>query len=491
MNKINSIFTIPSKKLSILISTASLFLLLFLAVFAVQGTALAASNTCVQAGSTTLTAAMVISSSQTISGTTLNATGCDIGIYVSPGTSGVTINGVTVTGANQHGILVQDATNVTIEHSLVTGNGVASAVCPASGPSPAGCIPENKPVELVGTSNSMVIDNVVSHNSADGGIGIADDGPQNPGAPLGVAGASRPATNDKVIGNTIDDNTQGCGIVIAGYNAGMGTNDIWAVNNTIIGQAPGTPITSSTGPYIGQIVVATDGPGITITNTWVTGNSLDGAFLPGIVVHANVFGDKILNTVIKNNVIANPGFYPGPPPGAPGYDPDTPGATDGTAGISLVAEFPPFSGPGTYPIISNTLVASDTILNSTIGVWMCNNNDTVITGLQGNPSIAAASCNVPGITSPQILVNTTNSQGAPISGIYTTLWLGGTIVQSCFSPCSFAVQTGQTYRVQVDNFGSDIFSNWSDGSGTTTSWGGYHDVSVPNQATTISLTAIY
>jgi parallel beta-helix repeat protein len=463
-----------------------------LTVLAISGpSAVAAPTTCVAAGSTTLTAAMVVSSSQVISGTTINAAGCDIGIYVSPGISGVTISGVTVTGAGQHGIFVQDANQITIENNLITGNGVATRVCPPSGTPPPGCIPENKAIQLVGTSNSVIMSNDVTNNSGDGGIGIADDGPQNPGAPMGVAGASLQATNDKVVGNTIDDNTHGCGVVVAGYNTGVGTNDVWVVNNTITGQAPGTPITSPNGPFIGQIVVATDGPGITVTNTWVTGNTLNGAFLPGIVVHANVFGDQILNTTIKDNVIANPGFYPGPPPGAPGYDPNIPGATDGTVGISLVAEFPPFSGPGTYPIISNTLVASDTVLNSNIGVWMCNNNDTVITNLQGNPSTPTASCQVPGITSSQILVNTTSTDGTPIAGLYTTLWQDGTMVQSCFSPCSFAVQNGQTYRVAIDNYASYVFGHWSDGTSNTTPWGGYHDLTVPSAVSTISLTAIY
>jgi hypothetical protein len=98
---------------------------------------------------------------------------------------------------------------------------------------------------------------------------------------------------------------------------------------------------------------------------------------------------------------------------------------------------------------------------------------------------------VPGITASQISVNTTNSQGAPISGLYTTLWQNGAQVQSCFSPCAFTVQSGQTYRVAVDNFGSYTFSQWSDGTTTATPWGGYHDVTVPSTVTTTSLTAIY
>src|SRR5712691_13542482 len=78
------------------------------------------ASVCVPAGGTGLTASMVASSHQKIRGTTINAAGCDVGIYVGPGTTDVKIIGVTVTGANDHAIFVQDASRITIEHSLVT-----------------------------------------------------------------------------------------------------------------------------------------------------------------------------------------------------------------------------------------------------------------------------------------------------------------------------------------------------------------------------------
>jgi hypothetical protein len=463
--------------------------LLFAAALAVQAPGAFASASCSPAGSTTLTAAWVVSSSQVISGQTVDATGCDIGIYVSPGTSGVTIKGVTVTGAGQHAIFVQDSNNIWIANNLITGNGAGARPCFPK--TTTGCIPDVKPIDLSGTSDSVVINNVITHN-AHGGIGITDDGRQNPGAPGNVSGADLPATNIKVIGNTINDNAGDCGIVVAGYNAGMRTNDIWVVNNTIIGQAPGTPIVDPHGPYIGQIVVAGDGPWVAMNNTWVTGNNLDGAILPGIVVHANVFGDEISNTVIKNNVIANPGYYSGPPVGAPGHNPDVPGASDGPTGIALVAEFPPFDGGTPYPIITHTLVDSNTILNSTIGVWMCNNDDTVITNLWGNPTHATAACQVGGTTTTSSLaVNTQASDGSTISGLYTTLWQGTNMIQSCFSPCTFNVQNGQTYKVLVDNFAQYKFNHWSDGTDNASPWGGWHDVTVPGTTSALSLTAIY
>jgi parallel beta-helix repeat protein len=121
---------------------------------------------------------------------TINAAGYDLGIYVCPGTSNVQITGNTVTGAKDHGIFVQDASHITVDGNLVTGNGIPGSACPPSGTPPKGCVPEDKGIQMVGTSNSAITNNVVSYNSADGGIGIADDGPQNPGAPLGVSGSS-------------------------------------------------------------------------------------------------------------------------------------------------------------------------------------------------------------------------------------------------------------------------------------------------------------
>jgi hypothetical protein len=105
---------------------------------------------CLTAGSTGLTTQVILTSNQQLTGTVITATGCDLGIYIGPGTDKVLISGVTVTGANQHGIFVQDASRVTIQYSVVTLNGVAGNACPASGPPPVGCIAEDKGIELVG-----------------------------------------------------------------------------------------------------------------------------------------------------------------------------------------------------------------------------------------------------------------------------------------------------------------------------------------------------
>ena len=74
---------------------------------------------CSPAGATGLTASMVATPGQTIDASsigssTLDATGCDIGIYVPPSADGVTIgstttagDGITISGANDTGIFAE------------------------------------------------------------------------------------------------------------------------------------------------------------------------------------------------------------------------------------------------------------------------------------------------------------------------------------------------------------------------------------------------
>lgn len=385
----------------IIISTLSILLI---ATVAPRVAAVSPSE-CVPAGATGLTAFMVASSHQVIKGISVDATGCDVGIYIGPGSTHVVIKDVTVTGANDHGIFVQDASHITVEHSLVTGNGVARHACPTP-VSPPPCIREDKAVELVGTSNSIITDNVVSRNAADGAIGISDDGPAsvggNPGALTDSATAPHSSQNDRVTRNVIVDNTNGCGIIVAGYDANVGVRNIEVRDNTIVGIAPASPDQlppfggpfGGPGSFDGQIVVAADGPFTTVSNVEVVGNNLDGSLLPGIVLHSNIFGDTISNINIERNTLTDNGWYP-PFFGPPG-DTNVPLFPD-TTGISVVAEvgiFPSSLGPA--PVISHTTLDSNTVLGDKIGVWLCGTDHTMISDLEGNPTIPQQICEAGG-----------------------------------------------------------------------------------------------
>lgn len=106
--------------------------------------------------------------------------------------------------------------------------------------------------------------------------------------------------------------------------------------------------------------------------------------------------------------------------------------------------------------------------------------------------LTAVYCNGPCPQAPPpsnqsvISVSTVNSAGSPLTGFYTTLWQNGVQLQSCFSPCSFTVNNGQTYQIAVADYGGEAFSHWSDG---TTSR--LITVNVPSSSTTIPLTAVY
>lgn len=297
--------------------------LLALTATVAVGPASAAAATCLSAGSTGLTAAVVASSNQTITGV-INATGCDNGVYIGPGVSGVTVNGAYITGANNHGIFIQDAVNDTIENSVVEGNGVAPTLCPLPPKQPSGpCIHEDKAIELVGSSYITVSGNTVNGNLADGGIGVADNGPLDPGALQ--AGTLSIAYHNLIKNNVIVGNKGGCGIVVAAYNPGAGVSNN-VIEDNVVAQNPA------------GIIIAADSPHTLALNNDVFSNVAEMNYLPGIIVHANTPGDVVLGTLIENNaLIAN-----GPDAGAAGGK----GPTTST-GIVVIAEpIPPGFPPG-------------------------------------------------------------------------------------------------------------------------------------------------
>jgi hypothetical protein len=91
-----------------------------------------------------------------------------------------------------------------------------------------------------------------------------------------------------------------------------------------------------------------------------------------------------------------------------------------------------------------------------------------------------------------INIAATNGHGTPLVDYYATLsTAGGTLLQRCYSPCSFTVNGGQTYQVTISNYGREVFSHWSDNAGTVETWGGLRTANVPGNGMTISLTAVY
>ncbi len=326
-------------RFSLALVIGALLALLFAGGVLPVATVFAASQpTCQAAGSTGLTAAVVATAGQTITGS-IDATGCDVGIYIGPSASGVTVEDATVTGADNQGIFVQDASGTVIEDSIISGNGAKPTLCPTPPAKPTGpCIAEDKPIELVGTSHAVVRDNVVTGNLADGGIGVADDGPLDPGA--FKPGTLHPAYHNLVEDNVVESNKGGCGIVVAAYNAGAGIS-----NNVVEGNI--------VEKNVAGIVVATNVPHSTSQNNDVFDNTVASNFIAGIIVHSNAPFDMITGTNVQGNTLIGNGPDP---TAAGGHGPKTP------TGIAVVAEPLP---PGTPAAVRPAQIHGTTILRNT------------------------------------------------------------------------------------------------------------------------------
>lgn len=321
-----------------------------------------ASPTCTPAGTTGLTALMIASNHQHITGQTIDATGCDVGIFVPPGSKNVVIMKNEIFGAGIHGIFVQDSSHIRIENNYVHDNsaGVPAVSCDFVSPP---CVNEGKAIQLVGTSHSTIAHNMVTQDKF-GGIAVTDDGPIDPGALN--PGALLPGNDNLVLGNQITQVANDCGIVIAVYNNQTVSNNR-VMNNNVQGSLPPFGVN----PFVGQIVVATDGPDAHIRDTAIINNVVNGSTLPGIVIHSNAPGDSITGTVIIRNRLGNNGYYP------PFFSsPNTPVASDGPTGISIVAEAAP--GMTNPPTISGTVLINNTISPDQNGVWLCNTNGTTL-----------------------------------------------------------------------------------------------------------------
>ncbi len=322
------------KKIIALMGTAAILS----AVIALVALPLGASAA--TAGGTGLTAAIVATSGQIISGT-IDATGYDLGIYIGPGVHNVLVTGANVTGANDEGILVQDASNIVIENSTISGNG---------GNATPGII-ENKAIMLVGTTNCLVKNNIVKDNMH-GGIGVEADSPAlDPGAPTPSATAPMAGTGNVVTGNLVQDNGFDCGIVVAPNTpGGTVSNNIVSKNAVVI-----------TTIGVGGIVVGAGNPDVplptTATDNIVLDNVVNGGLLAGVVVHSWL-GGTISGTQIIGNVLSDNGYV----------------VSGNTTGIEIFAEAP-------FGTITGTQVLNDSVSNDYYGVWHIGDTGTHIAHL--------------------------------------------------------------------------------------------------------------
>lgn len=311
----------------------------------------AGAAACTAAGPSGLTARVVAHTGQRLEGT-LDATGCDIGVYVGPGVTHVVVDHMVIKNAGDHGVLVEDTHDVVVYGSLVTGSkGLHSDT-------QGGKLSEDKAIALLGTHDVVVAHNHVLHN-ADGGIAVNDDGPV-PSSALNAARTTVPATHNIIVANTVFDSGAGCGIVLSAYNPKTPVADNRVVGNRVVGNSAG-------------IVVAADGPNSVVEDNAVVGNISANNILPGVVVHSNTPGDVVDGTVVVRNLLSGNGKGAAAKP-----NPET-GKVFPAAGVWLSGEVEKVTG---------SVVAGNHVANELWGVWQNNAPDTTYAGNRYDPGIA-------------------------------------------------------------------------------------------------------
>lgn len=236
--------------------------------------------------------------------TVLNATGKGNGIYVdgldNPGLSEVVVTGFTIENAKFEGILVTNASSVTISENRVIDNDLALNPSTSSCPGlPAFETNEGldcgEGIHLSGVDHSTVANNLVQNNS--GGILLSDD--------------TGKTHHNLVSGNVVQNNAFDCGITLASHllYSKAPTTLRGVDNNTISGNdssrnglgAPGS------GAGVGLFI---SGPGIETSSNVVIGNRVTDNSLPGIAMHQhtpNKTQNLNDNSIIGNYMAGNAG----------------------------------------------------------------------------------------------------------------------------------------------------------------------------------------
>ncbi|WP_446742218.1 right-handed parallel beta-helix repeat-containing protein [Silvibacterium acidisoli] len=222
----------------------------------------------------------------------------------NPGVMNVIVSGFDIHDANFEGILVVNASNVTLLGNHVHDNNKSldpsAAMCPnipAFETSEAMDCGEG--IHLMAVDHSFVIRNLVENNS--GGILITDE--------------TGPTTANLVKENVVRDNGYACGITMASHPAANASGPIMAVNYGISHNVISHNDSHHNGlaiPGAGAGVgIFAPGPGSTNIANVVIGNELHDNGLPGVTMHNHAsvpgappiyFGD---NVIVGNHIYGN------------------------------------------------------------------------------------------------------------------------------------------------------------------------------------------
>jgi parallel beta-helix repeat protein len=285
--------------------------------------------------------------------TIIDAKGLSNGIYIdgldNPGLREVVVTGFTSRNAKFEGILVTNASAVTISENRVINNNLALDVSNPAAPKCPG-IPAfetnedldcGEGIHLSAVDHSIVANNLVANNS--GGILLRDDTGK---------------THDNLItGNVVQKNPFDCGITLASHAlySGAPTSLRGVDNNTIsenesFDNGLGIP---GAGAGVGLFI---SGPGLETSGNVVISNRLTGNGLPGVAMHQhtpNPLQNLNDNLIVGNYIAGNAG------------DSDIP--TEVPTGISLL---------GTAPV-SGTVITLNEFARESIDIAINNAGGTV------------------------------------------------------------------------------------------------------------------
>jgi hypothetical protein len=232
----------------------------------------------------------------------INAVGLSNGIYIdgldNPGLSKVLVTGFTIENANFEGILVTNASFVTIRDNEVINN---DKKLDPSVPSCIG-IPDfetneafdcGEGIHLSGVDHSIVINNTSKLNS--GGILLSDD-----------TGAT---DHNLIIGNLVQDNPFDCGITLASHApaAVTGASSPHGVfNNTIAEHESSNNGLAVEGAGAG-VGIFDSIPGTRNYGNVVINNLLKNNGLPGVAMHSHTPDQNLNDNLIVGNRISGNG----------------------------------------------------------------------------------------------------------------------------------------------------------------------------------------
>jgi parallel beta-helix repeat protein len=263
--------------------------------------------------------------------TFIDATGLSNGVYVdgldNASLANVSVSGFTIENSNFEGILITNASFVTVFNTHITNNDksidIPDGTCPG--------IPSFETLEgfdcgeglhLSGADHNTISTNIVDYNA--GGILISDD--------------TGPVHDNLISGNTVDNNPFDCGITLASHPAYNASTPYGVFHNTIGGND-----SFSNGLAIGGagagVGIFDSIPGTANYGNIVVKNRLHDNGLPGVAMHSHAPGQNMNDNVIVSNTIHGNGA-----------DTDD-AATPGTTGINVFGVSP----------ITGTVIAQNTV----------------------------------------------------------------------------------------------------------------------------------